>query len=100
MPFTGLSMLTHGWHHPGTVEVSVCETPELTAVVEVRPEIRGATTDAPAPGPAGEPVILAAEEMRPEMRGASSTASTAPVEEPKVLSASDLKPVIRGAEEE
>lgn len=101
MPFTALSMFTHGWHHPGTVQVSVCDTPALTTVVEVRPEIRGTTTDAPAPGPAGEPVILTAQEMKPELRGASSEESPGGgADEPKVISAKDLKPVIRGAEEE
>ena len=99
MPTTGLSMLTDGWHHPGLVEVEVCDSPAVTAVVEVRPTIR-ATVPPPTVGQAGEPTVVAADEVRPEIRDTEGPQQSTGQEEPTVVAADEVVPQIRKAEEE
>lgn len=99
MGLSALSMITHGWHHPGLVEVEVCDTPTLTATVEVRPTVRG-TIPPVVEGPAGAPVTLLGVELKPEMRKAQGPEQSTGSSDPTVLSAEELAPVIRKAEEE
>lgn len=99
MALTALSLLTHGWHHPGLVEVEVCASPVLTSVVEVRPVLRG-TVPAVVEGPAGVPVVLSAEELRPEIVQAQGPEVQTGGDTPTVISSEELKPVIRKIEEE
>ena len=99
MGMSGLSMLTHGWHHPGLVTVEVCDTPTVVTVVEVRPTMRG-TVPPVVEGPAGAPVTLSGTELKPELRSADGPEQSTGSDDPTILSAKDLAPVIRKAEEE
>lgn len=99
MAFTALSILTHGWHHPGEVAVEVSDAPNVMAVVEVRPTMRG-TVPPPTGGPAGVPVTLSGVELKPELRKAEGPEQSTGSDDPTILSAKDLVPVIRKAEEE
>ena len=99
MGFTALSMLTHGWHHPGEVVVTTDNKPWLRAVVEVRPEIR-ATTPPVAQGAASEPVVVAASELKPEVRDTEGPPQSTGQDEPTVYGAEELAPQIRKAEED
>lgn len=82
------------------IYTTTADRPVTTAVVEVRPSIRSVHPQAPAPGPAGRPVILAASDLKPVMTSSAGPAPAGPAQRPKVLSAQDLKPVITEAEEE
>ena len=99
MGLSALSLFTHGWHHPGEVEVEVCEHPSLTTVVEVRPTIR-ATVPPETEGPAGAPIVTGASEVRPTIQGTSGPQQGSGQDKPIVVSAEDLVPVIRDTEEE
>lgn len=99
MGLSALSLLTHGWHHPGLVEVEVCEKPLLAAVVEVRPEIR-ATVPPPSVGPAGVPVVTTATELKPEILSTEGPSPSTTEDRPTVVSSVELRPVILDAEEE
>lgn len=99
MGLSALSLFTHGWHHPGLVEVEVCEKPLLTAVVEVRPEIR-ATIPPPSVGPAGTPVVIGSSELKPVILDAEGPPPETTEDRPTVVSSTELRPVILDAEEE
>jgi len=99
MGLSALSLFTHGWHHPGLVEVEVCDKPIVSAVVEVRPEIR-ATVPPVAEGSATDPVIVAATELKPEIRETEGPPQSTSQDEPTVYSAEELAPQIRKSEEE
>lgn len=99
MGMSGLSMLTHGWHHPGLVEVEVCAHPEVLSVVEVRPTIR-ATVPPETVGDEGTPFIVGAAELAPVIVDSEGPDSGTDQETPHIVSAEDLVPIIRDTEEE
>lgn len=99
MAFTGLSILTHGWHHPGDIDVTTCEKPTITAVVEVRPTIR-ATVAPPTIGPAGAPSITAATNVAPKISSTEGPQQQADEETPNITSARNVVPKITKVEEE
>lgn len=99
MGTSALSLLTHGWHHPGEVGVELCEHPLVQSVVEVRPTIR-ATVPPATVGPAGTPVVVGASELSPQIQETEGPQQGTDQEKPIIVSAEDLVPVIRDTEED
>lgn len=99
MGLSALSLLTHGWHHPGLVEVEVCDAPSISAVVEVRPTVRATIPPEPV-GPPGTPYIASASELRPVIVGTEGPQESTGQDEPHIVSAEELVPIIRDTEEE
>lgn len=98
MGLSALSLLTHGWHHPGEVGLEVAEHPMVQSVVEVRPTIR-ATVPPSTVGPAGVPVVVGASELSPQIQDTEGPQQGTDQEEPLITSAEELVPVIRDTEE-
>lgn len=99
MPTCGMAIVTRGMvYPPSRIDVVVCDSPTMQAVVEVRPAIRG-TVPPPVVGPAGVPRATAST-VRPQIRKTRGPEQQPPANEPKVVSSTDLRPVIRKAEEE
>lgn len=99
MAFTALSILTHGWHHPGKVDLVVDESPTIVSVVEVRPTIK-ATVAPPTVGPAGKPVITGARNLTPRIVDMEGPQQQTGADEPGIVSAENLVPRITKAEED
>lgn len=99
MGTSALSLLTHGWHHPGEVGVELSDHPTLSAVVEVRPTIR-VTVPPQTVGPAGTPVVTGASELAPHIKETEGPQQGTGQETPHIVSAEDLVPVIKDTEEE
>jgi hypothetical protein len=99
MAFTGLSALTDGWHHPGSVGVTVCDAPNISAVVEVRPTIRATVPPEPV-GPPGTPHITDASELYPKIVDSEGPTVSTGQDEPHIISAEDLVPIIVDTEED
>jgi len=99
MAFTALSIMTHGWHHPGSVAVTTSEAPTITSVVEVRPTIR-ATVPPPTVGPAGAPSITAARSVTPRITRTTGPQQQVDGEKPNITSADNVVPRITKVEEE
>jgi hypothetical protein len=74
------------------------DKPQMQAVLEVRPRMRGATTPAaPALTP---PVVMTSIELRPVTLGAKAPAPSSPDPRPAQTSAKELRPIMKKAEEE
>jgi hypothetical protein len=102
MGATGICIATRGiicTPNRAAIYTTTAEHPVMSAVVEVRPSIRGAASESPAPTPVVAPVIVTAQTVRPEIRQASSESPSGGSDEPKVISAEDLRPIIRSTEE-
>lgn len=100
MPTSGLAIITRGMvYPPETINVEVCDSPFVSAIVEVRPTIR-ATVPPPTVPPAGTPAVVAAEELAPQIQSSEGPQIVAGQDEPAVVGAEELRPQIRKAEEE
>jgi hypothetical protein len=73
------------------------DSPEVQAVLEVRPKIRYAA--APPSGDVTSPIMIGAQELRPSA-GATGPGPADPDPKPTQTSAQELRPVIKRAEED
>lgn len=102
MAFTGLSILTHGWHHPtGDVDVEIitADAPVITSVLEVRPTVR-IQPQVTTPSVTGEPTVTAAEPVVPRIVDTEGPQQQTGADEPTITGAENLTPRIVKAEEE
>lgn len=99
MAFSALSILTHGWHHPGEVDVVSAERPVITAVVEVKPKLR---VESPqhVSSTVGVPTITGADPVVPRIVDTSSPQQQTGADEPTIVGAENLVPRITRAEED
>jgi len=99
MAFTALSILTHGWHHPGEVDIISSLAPSITSVVEVRPSLKVESPSTTA-GPAGAPTIVGAEPVVPRIVDTEGPQQQTGADEPSIVGAENLVPRITKAEED
>lgn len=82
---------------PKTINVTVCEKPEMGSVIEVRPRIRQVAGPEEIAGDA--PMILSGQELHPQLRTIEAAVSP-PSPKPNIIETEELKPVIRKVEED